>query len=231
MAEEEPQQQLILPIIDSHIHLFRSIDTPTLNWYNQDTALPAGAHFLPEFKTATSSAPSLLGYIVVEADTNYSLTDGEAGWKRPLDEVAMFRRMALGQPDADDEKEGLSAEDAKLCLGIVPWAPMPSGSEAMEKYIEKVKEAAGDAWGKVKGFRYLLQDKPHGTMVEKDFIESLKLLGRKGLVFEVGVDHNRRGKKQLDELLAMIDMAHDGIAEDEKVTFIISTSNPILCLR
>lgn len=135
----------------------------------------------------------------------------------------MFRRIALGEPDAEDEKEGLTKEDGKLCLGIIPWAPLPSGSETLEKYIEKVQETAGEAWPKVKGFRYLLQDKPHGTMVEKDLVEGLKLLGRKGLVFEVGVDHNRRGKKQLDELLAMIDMAHDGVPEDEKVTFIIST--------
>jgi len=86
-----------------------------------------------------------------------------------------------------------------------------------------VKEAAGEAWPKVKGFRYLLQDKPHGTMLEQDFIDSLKLLGRRGFVFEVGVDQHRRGKKQLDEVVEMVDRAHDGVPEDEKVTFILST--------
>lgn len=221
MAEED--SQLILPIIDSHIHLFREIDLPSMNWYTDDVPLHSKAHFLPQFKAATASAPSLLGYVAVEADVEYSLDDGEAGWEGPLKEVAMLKRVALGQPDAEDEKEGLVEEDAKLCLGIVPWAPLPSGPEKMERYIGLVKETAGEARPKVKGFRFLLQDKPHGTMVEKDFVESLKLLGRKGLVFEVGVDHHKRGKKQLDELLAMIDMAHDGVPEDEKVTFVIST--------
>lgn len=224
MAEEDQQQQLILPIIDSHIHLFREVDLPTLNWYTEDIPLHSKAHFLPQFKAATASAPSLLGYVAVEADVNYSLDNGEKGWERPLEEVAMFKRLALGEPDADDEKEGLTKEDGKLCLGVIPWAPIPSGADALEKYIEKVKETAGEAWPKVKGFRFLLQDKDHGTMTQPAFVESLKLLGRKGLVFEVGVDQNRRGKKQLDELLAMIDMVHDGVAEEEKTTFIISTS-------
>lgn len=229
MSEEE--SQLILPIIDSHIHLFREVDLATNNWYTEETPLHAKTQYLPQFKAATASAPSLLGYVVVEADVNFSLDDGEKGWERPLEEVAMFRRAALGEPDAEDEKEGLTKEDAKLCLGIVPWAPIPSGAEALERYIEKVKETAGEAWPKVKGFRYLLQDKPHGTMTQEPFVESLKLLGRKGLVFEVGVDHNRRGKKQLDELLAMIDMVHDGVSEGEKTTFIISTSSHPFHLR
>lgn len=221
MAEEE---QLILPIIDSHVHLYRSQDVRTFNWWNPDIPIAPGAQFLPQYKNAVHAAPSLLGFIYVEADTKSDLESAD-GWGLPLREVALMRRVALGQPAEGDD--GLKPEDAKLCLALVPWAPLPSGPAVLEKYIDRVKEEAGEAWPKVKGFRYLVQDKPHGTMLVKDFIEGLKLLGRRGFIFEVGVDHHRRGKKQMDELVDMIDRAHEGVPEEEKVTFVISTCPPL----
>jgi len=218
MSEED---QLILPIIDSHVHLYRAQDVETFKWWKPDLPLTSGAQFLPQYKRAVRSAPSLLGFIFVEADRKFDLEAAEnGGWDEPLHEVALMRRVALGQPEEGDE--GLGPEDGKLCLALVPWAPVPSGPAVMEKWIERVKEEAGEAWAKVKGFRYLVQDKPHGTMLEPEFIESLKLLGRKGFVFEVGVDARRRGKKQMDELVAMIDTAHEGVPEEEKVTFVIN---------
>ncbi|GJN70900.1 hypothetical protein PLIIFM63780_002508 [Purpureocillium lilacinum] len=208
--------QLILPIIDSHIHLYPQSEVDTLAWYTPEHPL-AGQRSLDEYKAATASAPSLLGFVFVETDRKNDVAAED--WEQPLNEVRWLRRVALGQPK---EGEGHSSEDAKLCLGIVPWAPLPSGPAVLERYLDAVKEAAGEAWPKVKGFRYLLQDKPHGTMLEQDFIDSLKLLGRRGFVFEVGVDQHRRGKKQLDEVVEMVDRAHDGVPEDEKVTFILN---------
>ncbi|CAG9999434.1 unnamed protein product [Clonostachys byssicola] len=218
MAEEN---QLILPIIDSHIHLYREKDLENVNWYKADGPL-GGPHSVEQFKEAAKSSPSLLGFVFVETDFKYDLEAGAAdgsGWEFPLQEVERLKRIALGQPE---EGDGSSAEDAKLCLGIVPWAPIPSGPEVLERYIDRVKEVAGDAWPKIKGFRYLLQDKPHGTMLEENFVEGLKLLGRKGLVFEVGVDQHRRGKKQLDELVALIEKIHEGVPEEERVTLVIN---------
>ncbi|PNY24412.1 L-rhamnono-gamma-lactonase [Tolypocladium capitatum] len=218
MADDD---QLILPIIDSHIHLYPQSEVDSLFWYTPAHPL-AGQHSLDEYKQATKSAPSLLGFVFVETDRKHDLAAGAAdgsGWEQPLNEVRWARRIALGQPR---DGEGHAADDAQLCLGIVPWAPLPSGPAVMERYLDEVKEVAGEAWPKVKGFRYLLQDKPHGTMMEQDFIDSLKLLGRRGFVFEVAVDQHRRGKKQLDEVVAMVDRAHDGVPEDEKVTFILN---------
>ena len=215
------QDQLILPIIDSHIHLYPKSEVDSLSWYKEDGPL-AGQHSLEEYNDAAKAAPSLLGYIFVETDRKHDLKAGAAdgsGWEGPLQEVRWMKRLALGQPKSG---EGHTAEDAKLCLALVPWAPLPSGVKAMEAYLDRVKEEAGDAWPKVKGFRYLVQFHPHGTMLEDDFIQSLKLLGRRGFVFEVGVDQHRRGKKQLEELVEMIGRAHDDVPEDEKVTFVIS---------
>lgn len=134
-------------------------------------------------------------------------------------EVDWLKRIALGTPK---EGEGHTAEHSKLCLAIIPWAPLPSGVEALERYVGEVEKRAGKSWEKVKGFRYLVQDKPRGTMLTDDFIEGLKWLGRKGLVFDLGVDQHSGGRWQLDEAVEMIGKAHEGVKGEEKVTFIIS---------
>ncbi|CVK89925.1 hypothetical protein FPRO06_05423 [Fusarium proliferatum] len=214
-------EQIILPIIDSHIHLYPAAETDSLAWYTPDGPL-AGQHSLEEYREATSSAPSLLGFVFVETDRQNDVESGAvdgSGWEQPLAEVSWLKRVALGQPR---EGEGHSPEDAKLCLGIVPWAPLPSGPEVLERYLDRVKEVAGDAWPKIKGFRYLLQDKPHGTMLDDKFIEGVKLLGRRGFTFDVGIDQHRRGKKQLDEVIEFVDRVHDGVPEEEKVTLVLN---------
>ena len=45
-----------------------------------------------------------------------------------------------------------------------------------------------------------------------------------GFVFDLGIDQHRRGRIQLEEAVDMIDRAHDGVPEDEKVVFILSES-------
>ncbi|KAG5980080.1 hypothetical protein E4U55_004406 [Claviceps digitariae] len=214
--------QLILPIIDSHIELYPESEIPSLA-HGGDHANPLPRQFsVADYRTATRSAPSLLGFVLVENNRKHDLESGArdgSGWQGPLEEVSFFQRIALGEPR---DGEGHTVQDAKLCLAIIPWAPLPSGPEVLARYLSKVEEETGEAWGKVKGFRYLLQDKPHGTMLTDEFIGSLKLLGERGFAFEVGVDQHGRGKKQLDEVVEMIDRAHEGVDEEKKVTFIIN---------
>lgn len=212
---------LLLPVIDSHIHLYPESHTSNLSWCTPDHPL-SGQHSVAEYKKDAETCPSLLGFVFVETDrkNDISAPDDKGGWDGPLAEVDFLRRIALGQPESD--ADGHAPDDAKLCLGIIPWAPMPSGPELLETYLDRVQAKAGDAWTKIKGFRYLLQDKPSGTMTDPAFIESLKLLGKRGFVFEVGIDHHRQGRKQLDEMLQMIESAHEGVDESEQVTFIIS---------
>jgi L-rhamnono-1,4-lactonase len=158
----------------------------------------------------------LAGFVFIETDRK---NDDSKDWTAPLQEIAWIRRIVAGQPKAG---EGHSADDAKLCLGVIPWAPMSLGRDQLEKYLAAAEQEAGPAWGKVKGFRYLLQDKPSGVALSDAFIDSLKVLGKKGYVFDLGVDQHRRGRAQLEEAVEMIDRAHDGVAEDEKVVFILS---------
>jgi len=204
-----------MPLIDSHIHLWPESELETLAWYTTDSPL-GGRRSVEEFRTTTGSDINLKGFVFIEADRK---NDESKDWNAPLQEVDWVRRIAAGQPK---EGEGHSADDAKLCLAIIPWAPVVLGVDQLEKYITAVENAAGPAWNKVKGFRYLLQDKPNGTALGDDFIAGLKLLGRKGLVFDVGVDQHRRGRLQLEELVEMIDRAHDGVEEDEKVVLILN---------
>jgi len=208
------------PIIDSHIHLYPEAELDTLAWCTPDNPL-SGRHSLEEYESTTGSPASLEGFICLETDRKHDLEAGIAdgsGWEMPLMEVDWLKRIALGTPKLG---EGHTEEQKKLCLAIIPWAPLPSGAEAMEKYVREVERHAEGSFGKIRGFRYLVQSKPKKTMLGEGFIEGLKWLGRKGFVFDLGVDQHSGGKWQLEEAVEMIERAHDGVEEAEKVTFII----------
>ncbi|KAF5587621.1 uncharacterized protein FSUBG_11737 [Fusarium subglutinans] len=210
----------MIPVIDSHIHLFPASETNSLSWYASDHPL-AGQHSVEEYREATTPEPSLAGFIFVETDRKNDLKSGEldgSGWRGPFTELAWIKRIALGQPRPG---EGHSTEDRELCLGIVLWAPLPSTADAMRLYLLRVEEAAGLAWPKVKGYRYLLQDEPHGTMLQDNFIENTKLLGRRGSTFDVCIDLHRRGERQIQDLVAFARLTRDKVPENEKVVLVL----------
>jgi L-rhamnono-1,4-lactonase len=209
------------PIIDSHIHLYPASEIETLAWCKPSNPLHS-QHSLKEFAAATGSPPSLEGFIFLETDRKHDLVTGledGSGWEFPLMEVDWLKRIALGTPK---DGEGHISEQKKLCLAIIPWAPVPSGAEVLERYVKGVEKHAESSFGKIRGFRYLVQDKPKGTMLQDEFIEGLKWLGKKGFVFDLGVDQHRGGKWQLEEAVEMIEKAHEGVDEEDKVTFILS---------
>ncbi|KAK0614176.1 hypothetical protein B0T14DRAFT_539749 [Immersiella caudata] len=207
---------MAIPIIDSHIHLFPEAEISSHCWYTPENSSLNGRRSVEEFRVQTGSPPQLAGFVFIEADRK---NDDSKDWTFPLQEIDWVRRIATGQPRPN---EGHTAEDAKLCVGIIPWAPVVLGADQLERYLVKAEETAGPAWEKVKGFRYLLQDKPNGTALDEKFIEGLKLLGKRGYVFDLGVDQHRRGRIQLEEAVDMIDRAHDGVEEEEKVVFILN---------
>ncbi|KZZ89131.1 amidohydrolase family protein [Moelleriella libera RCEF 2490] len=217
--QQQPPQPLALPIIDAHVHLYPAAEADSLAWCAPDHPL-RGERSVAEYTAASRTSPtSLLGFVLVESDRRHDLDapDAASGWAAPLQEVRFFRRVALGDDDDDDA--------GKLCLGMIPWAPLPSGPAILERYLDCVREEVGEAaWPRVRGFRYLLQDKPAGTMTADAFVDGLKLLGRRGFVFEVAVDQHRRGKRQLDEVVDMIARAHEGVPEAERVTFVLNPS-------
>lgn len=129
------------------------------------------------------------------------------------------RRIVQGIPLLG---EGHSLEQSRLCRAIIPWAPIPSGEEAVERYLGEIKRISGESFQKIRGFRYLVHKKARGVMLEENFIKALKSLGKKGYVFDLGIDKHRRGKWQLEEAVEMIERVHDGIEDKDKLCFVIS---------
>lgn len=122
------------------------------------------------------------------------------------------------------EGEGHVPEDKSLCLGFVPWAPVPAGPEALKEYMGLVRERTQteEVWCKVRGVRYLMQDKPPGTMLGEDFINGLKWLAKEGLAFDLGVDARQGGLWQLREAVEMMKRAYSGSEGGEGVKMVIS---------
>lgn len=205
------------PIIDSHIHLYPADELDTLAWCTPDNAL-ANQRSVSEYKEAVgSSSPALRGFVFVETDRK---NDSGNDWTQPLAEIEWLKRIVEGKPKSG---QGHSPEDSKLVLGIVPWAPVHLGPKKLHEFLEKAAEVAGEeTWKRVKGVRYLLQDKEQGTMLKEDFVQSLKLLGKLGLAFDLGIDQHRRGRWMLEEAVELVDRCHTGVDDDEKVVFILN---------
>ncbi|KAL8688272.1 MAG: hypothetical protein Q9224_004926 [Gallowayella concinna] len=211
-----------IDIIDSHIHLYPGSEVESLAWYTNGHLLQ-GQHSVEDYLEATKelrkvSNQRLRGFIFIETDRKSHLKS-EAGWEEPLRELDWIKRVADGKPRSG---EGHEPQHSQLCLGVVLWAPVPSGPEVMHRYTTKVRERAESTWPLVKGFRYLVQDKPPGTMLSAAFIESLKWMGRSGFAFDLGVDARSAGLWQLSEAVKMIEEAYRGIPENQRVRIVIS---------
>ena len=218
------------PIVDSHIHLYPRSENGSIGWIDPGHHL-AGQWSVDQYRDATETASSSLsGFVIVEVNRTHDLETGQAdgwsGWRGALQEVAYMSRIALGEPR---HGEGHSPEDSKRCLGLVPWAPVPSGPAVLERYLGSVRKVAGAAWPRVRGFRYLLQDSPRGLFQRSEFVDGVKMLGRRGFVFEICADHHRRGQSQLDDAVALVELAHEGVRESDQVTFVIGRFPPRGC--
>ncbi len=181
------------PIVDSHIHLYAGTHLTQLNW---TADLPAGhplnqQNSIEQYLKATANATNLRGFVFLETDRKSGLQDHE--WEDALEEVSFLVRIAEGKPVAG---EGHTITDKDLVLGFVPWAPIPAGPEALARYLLEVRKRAGDSFNKIKGFRYLLQNKPAGTMLSDNFIRSLQALDTQGLSFDLGIDARSGGLHQ-----------------------------------
>jgi L-rhamnono-1,4-lactonase len=219
-----------IPIVDSHIHLFPESHLPTLAWHGPNNPL-GSQHSVDEYRAATAAVPTspdtaqdtdLRGFIFLETDRISSAEEFGAGWSHALDEVSLLTRIALGKPIAG---EGHRDVDRHLCLGIVPWAPVPGGPATLEKYLSFVKERTQteEVWRKVRGVRYLVQDKPSGVMLSQGFIDGLKYLGSRALTFDLGVDARQGGLWQLREAIEMMKRIYDGVDDGgAALTLVIS---------
>jgi len=195
------------PIIDSHIHLFTREHLPHLAWSNpentlyEENSIPKYLSRIPPFKLA-----DFKGFVFIEVDRRYTIPSDEAiskndtvmlkkAWEWPLEEFEFVYGLLKTHPHG------------KYVLGIVPWAPMNLGALAVKMFYELLGvEGDGGAERKMllKGFRYLVQDKPSGTIGEVRFRESMGWVWKKGLVVEIGIDTRSGGLWQLEEAVKAI---------------------------
>ncbi|EYE93240.1 uncharacterized protein EURHEDRAFT_541953 [Aspergillus ruber CBS 135680] len=217
------------PIVDSHIHLFPASHLPSLAWYGPNSPL-GSQHCVDEYRQATSSTPIVpdstksnyhRGFIFIETDRISSIEESGYGWKHVLDEVSLLAQIVRGEPIDEDQYRHV---DRPPCLGIVPWAPVLGGAVVLERYMDKAKEAAGtdDVWRRVRGVRYLVQDKPSGVMLQPGFIDGLKWLGRENLTFDLGVSARQGALWQLREAVEMMERVYEGVDEKDQVVMVIN---------
>lgn len=190
-------------IIDSHIHLYAESHLPTLAWAGPSAPDVLTRQNSVEQYKAASIKERPRGFVFVETDRKSALT--EDSWDYALEEVNFLRRIKAGKPV---EGEGHVAEDRNLILGAVIWAPLGAPTELLKRYLER-SGAIQDLKAKdglVRGFRYLLQDKPKGTALQPAFIEGLLLLEQAGAkTFDLGVDFRQGGHWQLVETISMLE--------------------------
>ncbi|KAF3392336.1 L-rhamnono-gamma-lactonase [Talaromyces pinophilus] len=228
---------MTIPIVDSHIHLWTETQLETLAWHNPNNPL-GSQHSIEDYVSSAAAQETskyqLQGFVYLEVDRISSVEEENdtKGWKHVLDEVSFLARIARGTP-ADGE--GHVETHKSLMLGFVPWAPVPGGPVVLERYVSLVKGRIAsssstntefsendEVWKKFRGFRYLVQDKPAGTMLQPDFVEGLKWLGKQRLVFDLGVDARQGGLGQLREAVELIRRVNDGVSQEDRVVIIIN---------
>lgn len=170
---------------------------------------------------STPDTHYLKGFVFIETDRKSSAF--ERDWSAPLNEVSFLAQIAAGKLETG---QGHESADRDLCLAIIAWAPVPAGPDALKEYMAMVRERMGtdELFKKVKGVRFLLQNKPPGTMLEDGFIRGVKWLGEQGLVFELGIDARQAGLWQLHEAVRFLELVSEG--QQSVPNIVISACRP-----
>jgi len=215
-------------VVDSHIHLWpmETANEDGHAWMTPGMPL-AKSHLLENYYQASqqvgqsTSNIEVRGVVYVETDVRYETPEGDLStWaKGPLDEILFLRSIVEGSR---------GGRDSRILVALVPWAPMDQPTPVLERYLELAKDMAGPkAWPRLKGFRFLLQsitdqDAFENLVLSDHFIANLKLLGKRGFSFDLGIDQLRAGSWQLDTMAEVLDQARANVPENDKVKVIIN---------
>lgn len=248
-------------LLDTHIHLWPSTATsPSDHGWMTPNHFLAKRHGISDYLSITSPQPT--GFIYVETDrylpsfspsdvpSSFLSTDNStptpeekeqakaklAEWaKQPLEEIKFLRRIAEGQPA---EGDGFTAAEAEKMKGCVIYGPLHLAPPLFSTYLEIAEETAGPVlWGKVVGFRYLLQGKGEGVVAkmlsenQDGWVRNLGMLrqgrGKNGWSFDVGVDIHRDGYGPLDAVVGLIRKVREveeseGVEKSRGLRFVIN---------
>ncbi|KAK5678684.1 L-rhamnono-gamma-lactonase [Elasticomyces elasticus] len=187
-------------------------------WMTPSDMPLAKQHLLKDYYAVAEQTDSsdidvvVRGVVYVETDVRYGEPNGDvASWtKGPLDEISFLRNVVEGH---------YGGRESETLVALVPWAPMDQPTHVLEEYLKLAEARAGShTWQRVKGFRFLLQfytdqSKFRDVVLSNSFIANLKLLG---------VDQHSAGIFQLEIMSKAMHRVHEGVAEEEKVVFIIN---------
>ncbi|CAH6723310.1 L-rhamnono-gamma-lactonase [[Candida] jaroonii] len=174
-----------MKVIDSHIHLSSLANQRLLKWQG-DHVLNKNCR-LEDYVEENSLEVD--GIIIIE----FSALNTE-NHQGTIDEYKYYSRVIQGTLDGEEGSNDLK----HLVKAVIPWVPMNEGADKVESYIENYKD---DSFPYVKGFRYLLQDKPPQVMTTPQFISSLKYLDDNNFTFDWGIDLRCGGWWQFEETL------------------------------
>lgn len=182
-----------MKVFDSHIHILSLKNQAILKWHG-DHPLNKQCRLEEYLEQSQDDRFEIVGIVAIEFDPVVEMST-LAGCLGGIEEYHYFSRVINGTL-AEDE----GSNDYKhLLKAVVPWAPIPNGPEFLSRYVDQM--APSNTFGFIKGFRYLVQDKPLGTMLGSGFIESLKWLESHDYVFDWGIDLRSGGSWQFEESL------------------------------
>lgn len=231
-------------ILDSHIHLWpHTSTTPAGHAWMAPGGPLTKQHSLSDYSAATATplppSPSspLRGAVYVETDRTLAPSDAQdvlARAAQPLDEIAWLRRLVTGTPAAG---EAFAPGDGAVLWGLVPWAPVDGGVDALRTYLARAEEVAGaQTWARVRGFRFLVQGlrgraRFDAVVGSEAWVGALRELGRRGWCFDVGVDARGGGVWQVERAVEVGERVNGGREEGEAVRFVLSEwfSSPRSC--
>lgn len=189
-------------IIDSHVHLFAKQNFKLLK-FDEDHPLHSDFRLDEYLKYSENQKFQIDGLVFIETDPIADLSKGLEGCEYPIQEYLYVTRNVTGKLLPG---EGESSELKKSFIkAIVPWAPIPLGKHLLSNYVKMLKNRSlADEFSLVKGFRYLVQDKPPNTMTQENFVQSLKWLDDNNFVFDWGIDLRCGGLWQFEETIEVL---------------------------
>lgn len=176
-------------VIDSHIHISSQKNQHYLK-FKEGHPLYKQNRLEEYFNENKDDRLEIDGLVAIEFDPAVDIDEFEYFAR------IIRRELSLGE-GTNDYSDKLKA--------IIPQAPIPKGSEFLQEYVSRLKQNNQDIFKYVKGFRYLVQDKPKGTMTQDLFVDSLKWLDQNGFVFDWGIDLRNGGFWQFDETIKVFE--------------------------
>ena len=185
-------------ILDSHIHLYSLANIPLLHW-DEGNPLHGNRRLDEYIENSQSTQFDVEGVVWIECDAKIDLTQGLKGLENPIEEYLYICRNINGK--LLPEEGVLTPFKRRLIKAMITFAPMPLGSAGVEEYVKALKTRNSSEFHLVKGFRYLIQDKPPLTISDPHFVSSFQWLDSNGYVFDLGIDMRSGGLWQFKETL------------------------------